>query len=239
METTLVHQNEALQLSQGTAVLFNVTDNYYAQVIRAAVNPNSPKELNVFYSTVDSNPIGSTTKYKYTIAVYEGLDNPVGRTPAETFTVQPSDNGQVTINSKFNFKSGQFIIGLSVSINHVPQTLCSYLKLINGKDGANFHESIEVLAISANNMGFELEIQSSALSGINPKQNGDSIFLFQTTPEYKQIKGVRVQSTTNNAITLLTTDELNEGGQYMVGYYCGNWQGACSSKQKFIINNIG
>lgn len=243
METLLTNQNETLRLSSSTEVLFNVTDDQFSKIITVQIDPKDPKSLNIKYSTSNTHSLNSKNPFSYTIAIYASLDSPVNQTPDETFKVEPSslNDGRVKItSSKFNFMSGQFNIGLAVSTpGNTKRTLCSFSKLISGKQGATFYESLQVLNINATNQGFEIEVQSNALPGVNPEKNRDSIFLFKNNPVDEQIKGTKVKGSNSLAHTIITTDSLIEGSQYAVGYYCGNLLGACSARQFFVINNIG
>ncbi|MEE4000545.1 hypothetical protein V1T75_09345 [Tenacibaculum sp. FZY0031] len=243
METLLTNQNETLKLSSSSEVLFNVTDDQFSKIITIQTDPENPRSLNIKYNTAITCTLNTRKAFSYTIAIYTGLDSPVNKTPEETFKIEPSSlsNGNVKITSnKFNFMSGQFIIGLSVSTPaNTKKTLCSFSKLISGKQGATFYESLQVLSINATNQGFEIEVQSNALPGVNPQNNRDSIFLFKNNPVDEQIKGTRVIDSSSLATTIITTDSLVEGDQYAIGYFCGNLLGACSARQFFIINNIG
>ncbi len=229
-----------LSLDTPHNVPFSPIKTSYSGITAIKVDDESDNQVTVYYETADTYVYSEPSRtFTNKISFFEGVNSPVGNSyPLEHFNVPPSSSsgGYLVIKSeKLNFRYDLFSVGLSVNAGYLRKTLCSYAEIVGGEMSTKFNKSIRVSQILSTHAGYEIQVNSSALTGVSPISNEDTIWLFQVKPTLKRIKKVQVGSHFNRALTKIHVQSLLPGHQYAVGYYCANRLGACAAKQHFIL----
>lgn len=218
---------------------FRNIGHYVSKIITVKVDQNNPFKMIVEYITCDQISHTGQPISNYSLSIYNGLDSPVGKTPIVEFhdIAASNENSNFALMTTINLLSGNYTVALSVGEN-MPRTLCSYIQLNHGDIAGYFSSGIYLESIIETQIGFEINIRFHVIAGIKPVQNGDYIIIYDVTGKATRIGFHAINHDHAEGIQTILVDNLNAGAQITIGYYCGNFLGACASKQRFIINQL-
>ncbi|MGF1726867.1 hypothetical protein [Photobacterium nomapromontoriensis] len=218
---------------------FRNIGHYVSKIISAKVEQNNPFKVVVGYITCDQTTHTGLPISNYSLSIYNGLDSPIGKTPVMEFhdITASNENNNCTLTTSMDLLSGNYTIALSVGEN-IPRTLCSYIQLNHGDVIGSFNSNLYLESIIETQLGFEINIRFDVLAGIKPVQNGDYIIIYDVTGKAARIGFQEINHDHAEGIQTVYLDSLNAGAQITIGYYCGNYLGACAAKQRIMISQL-
>ncbi|HDM8069973.1 TPA: hypothetical protein ACK21Z_000739 [Vibrio harveyi] len=220
---------------------FSVVKQVSSRIINIEINKSAPSKLSISYDTAVTKSSSGKTFENNSIAIYSGLNSPVGRTPLFTqHNVISSHEGSVELDvAGCNFLSGEYTIALCVG-STPERTICSYSHLNHGAVIAPMCCTISLVEqIVQTQTGFKLKVKYSLLEGMDPKANGDTLCLYDITGnEFKSAGFYRIEETQYAGYCEFEIDSLYAGEQLTLGYYLGNILGACAAHETVIIDSL-
>ena len=212
------------------------------------LDQNDLSKITVKYSTADLHSNDSEALFQYTLSIFDDSASPVGRQPVEIFRkIDAATNGCIELELTTPLsKEKKYTVALSVgNESHLNQTLCAYVYISEGNITDYFNEDLTIESIYPSDCGKGLTyiVKAKVLPGVDPKGNGDKIYIYNNSDDHNAIlDSVPVgteRTTEGDYITRITTEEAIAGnGKYSFGYYCGSVLGACSSKEYITLNDV-
>lgn len=170
------------------------------------------------------------------------MSNPIGKTPVYIHhNISAEESGHIELEVlNRNFNSGKYAIALCVG-DDVERTVYAYTQLDHGDAVANMSCAIQLQKpIIQGQTGVKLKVKYDVLDGVEPNKNGDTLCLYDISKKSEiTLAGYyKIQSNLDHGFCEFEIDKLYSSEQLSIGYYRGNFLGACAAQQEVVIENI-